>query len=180
MMTLGDPNTFAMGLEVDWSSSRKPWMYGKLCMWICGRLLGSADYDDATLSDALVSLNHEIDKLQTPSDRSLAIASTEIAFFSIEGSIYGLKHFQHLLPPSFQTLRVDEKANYQLRIGDAFDDCKIYCVPVGDICRLIYSTRTERRTPWSYPIECKVSKSAFGRLIIEARDLLATWYSSLP
>ena len=94
-------------------------------------------------------------------DKDLATSSTEAVFVSVEKSIYGLEHYRELLPNPFQALSVDEKGGYQFVIGDAFEDCNIYCISAGDIYRLIYSARSERTASWSSPAECKVSKAEF-------------------
>ena len=160
-MTFGDPNRFAMSVELDPYNHGGHMLYGRACYWIGGQRIG--DWDEGW---SLGTVHAHITGIVKDSGRRENCATfhlpSEVAFHRLDAALYG---------PGPDTDNFAEVATYcdvaeQLPM---LGEWKIYLVECEGRARLLY------RGPTGVVQEFMLNSGEFDRALRATWDQLDEW-----
>jgi len=135
-MLIGDKKNFAVEYELDPNSGGE-WMYGKICYWIEGEVIG--DYELGTsLRDVLFQMKYLVDDSGKRNGDDLCTQPPEKVFYLLSESIYGdSENALGEVPVS--------PARFEITIPvDVFDHWKIFLIDCNS-CSIVLYQRIEEK-----------------------------------
>jgi|GEM_PF-2960836 len=159
-MLHGDKARFA----VEWrlgSGHVYPFMYGNVCYWNCGEMVG--DYDlGATLSDVLIALKYPIgDCGKRSSERFYAMTGHDAYSMLRAGLVVGD-------PNLGEFVEAESWARFDISLPvDVFDHWRMYLIDCKNRSRLLVGHLSAQHRDYVFAFECILSLGEFDNVIIE-------------
>jgi hypothetical protein len=163
-MQFGNRDRFAVSMELS-EDSGGPWMFGKFCYWIDGKMIGR--YDAGTsLRDLFASMKWIVHDSGKREDCTRFGMPSDDAFESVDSTMYG-----HPKKADWETSG-DLTARFEVCPKvDILDDWKVYLIECSDQARMLYKNLSDLKVS-----ESLLRRGEFDACIQRAWDELNAVY----
>lgn len=166
-MIIGHRETFAVEVELN-REYGGPWLFGKLCYWVCGAMVG--DYNlDTSLRDVLLGMRWIVRDCGNRDGGSLCDVSPENAFSTINNSLYATDRVADPVP--FQV--PDTPARFDVTIQvDVFNQWKIFLIECDGVDRMLFRNIGDGDLR-----QATIPKGVFDEVLKQVFDYLSSLHS---
>ena len=164
-MEFGDRSRFGVSLDLN-EDYGGAWLFGKICYWICGNMVGNND-EGTSLRDVLLGMAYAVGDGGKRYCPALADLEKNRVFYLIDAVLRDVNdEIYQYLPADFLPARFDVCIHV-----DVFDPWKIFLIDGDEKARILY-----RKLDSSEIEEGILNVGEFDRVVVEVQRYLDCLY----